>query len=52
MSDAEKIRELAACLGQLLDQIDQLQGLFPDDDALRRAIDDAEKALENNDTGL
>jgi hypothetical protein len=52
MSDAEKIRELAACLGQLLDHLYQLQGLFPDDDALCRAIDDAEKALENNDTGL
>ena len=52
MSDAEKIRELVACLGQLLDHLDQLKGLFPDDDALHRAIDDAEKALENNDTGL
>lgn len=52
MSDAEKIRELAACLGQLLDQMDQIKGLFPHDEALLRAIGDAEKALENNDTGL
>lgn len=46
MTDAEKIRELTACLGQLLDQIYGMKGLFPDDDALRRAIDDAEQALE------
>lgn len=46
MSDAERIRELAAALGQLLDHIDQLRDLSPDDDALDRAIDDAEKALE------
>ena len=46
MSDAERIRELAAALGQLLDQVDQLRDLFPHDDALDRAIDDAEKALE------
>ena len=45
MTDAERIRELAAALGQLLDQIEQMRGLFPDDDALDRAIDDAEKAL-------
>ena len=45
-SDKEKIRELAAALGQLLDQVAQMRGLFPDDDALDRAIDDAEKALE------
>lgn len=51
MTDAEKIRELTACLGQLLDQIDQLQGLFPNDEALERAISDAEKALENNALG-
>jgi hypothetical protein len=48
MSDAEKIRELAACLGQLLDQIYAIKGLFPNDDALDRAISDAENALENN----
>ena len=46
MSDAERIRELAAALGQLLDQVTQMRDLFPDDDALTRAIDDAEKALE------
>ena len=46
MSDAERIRELAAALGQLLDQADQMRDLFPQDDALDRAIDDAEKALE------
>lgn len=46
MSDAERIRELAAALGQLLDHVEQMRGLFPDDDALTRAIDDAEKALE------
>jgi hypothetical protein len=46
MSDAERIRELAAALGQLLDQIEQMHGLFPQDDALERAISDAEKALE------
>ena len=46
MSDADRIRELAAALGQLLDQIAQMRDLFPDDDALDRAIDDAEKALE------
>ena len=48
MTDAEKIRELTACLGQLLDQIYPMKGLFPNDDALERAISDAEKALENN----
>ena len=46
MSDADRIRELAAALGQLIDQIAQMRDLFPDDDALDRAIDDAEKALE------
>jgi hypothetical protein len=46
MSDAERIRELAAALGQLLDQVAQMRDLFPEDDALTRAIDDAEKALE------
>jgi hypothetical protein len=45
-SDAEKILELKAALGQLLNQVAQMRGLFPDDDALDRAIDDAEKALE------
>ena len=40
------IRELVAALGQLLDQVDQLKDLCPDDDALRLAIDDAEQALE------
>lgn len=45
-TDAEKIRELSAALGQLLDQVAQMRGLFPNDDALDRAIDDAEKALE------
>lgn len=42
----ERTRELAAALGQLLDQVYQMRDLFPDDDALERAIDDAEKALE------
>ena len=46
MSDAERIRELAAALGQLLDQVEQMRDLSPDDDALDRAISDAEKALE------
>lgn len=46
MTDAERIRELAAALGQLLDQVDQMRDLFPQDDALDRAISDAEKALE------
>lgn len=46
MTDADRIRELAAALGQLLDQVEQMRGLFPDDDALDRAIQDAEKALE------
>ena len=46
MSDAERTRELAAALGQLLDQVAQMRDLFPNDDALTRAIDDAEKALE------
>lgn len=45
-SDQEKIRELSAALGQLLDQVAQLRDLFPDDDALDRAIDDGEKALD------
>jgi hypothetical protein len=45
-TDAEKILELKAALGQLLDQVAQMRGLFPDDDTLDRAIDDAEKALE------
>ena len=48
MTDAEKIRELTACLGQLLDQIYPMKGLFPNDEALESAISDAEKALENN----
>jgi len=47
MTDAEKIQELVASLGQLLDQVEQMRGLFPNDDALNRAIDDAEKALES-----
>ena len=47
MTDAEKIQELVASLGQLLDQVEQMRGLFPNDDALDRAIDDAEKALES-----
>ena len=46
MTDADRTRELAAALGQLLDQVAQMRDLFPDDDALARAIDDAEKALE------
>jgi hypothetical protein len=46
MNDEDRIRELAAALGQLLDQVTQMRDLFPDDDALTRAIDDAEKALE------
>lgn len=44
--DNEKIRELTACLGQLLDQIYAMKGLFPNDEALERAIADAEKALD------
>ena len=47
MSDAEKIRELAAALGQLLEHMEAMKGLFPNDDALERAISDAENALEN-----
>ena len=46
MTDADRARELAAALGQLLDQVAQMRDLFPEDDALTRAIDDAEKALE------
>ena len=46
-SDKEKIQELSAALGQLLDQVAQMRGLFPDDETLGRAIDDAEKALEH-----
>jgi hypothetical protein len=45
-TDAEKIRELSAALGQLVDQVAQMRGLFPDDDSLTEAINDAEKALE------
>lgn len=45
MDDTDRTRELAAALAQLLDQVDQMRGLFPDDDALIRAIDDAEQAL-------
>lgn len=36
-----------AALGQLLEQVYQMQGMFSDDDgAIQRAVDDAEKALE------
>jgi len=44
MSD-DRTRELAAALGQLLDHVHQMRDLFPDD-ALKRAVDDAQKALE------
>jgi hypothetical protein len=45
MTDAERTRELAAALGQLLEHVEQMRDMFPHDDALKRAIDDAEKAL-------
>ena len=44
-----KVRELEASLGQLLDQVEMMRGLFPDEDgAIDRAIKDAEQALERN----
>jgi len=44
---SERERELQAALGQLLEQVYQMRGLFPDEDAsIDRAINDAEKALE------
>jgi hypothetical protein len=46
MADTDRTREVVAALGQLLEQVEQMRDLFPDDDALDRAIDDAEKALE------
>ena len=40
-------RELRAALGQLLEQVYQMQGMFDDEDgAIARAIEDAEDALE------
>jgi hypothetical protein len=39
------IRELNASLGQLLEQVYQMQGLFNDDDeTIQRAVDDAQNA--------
>lgn len=39
--------ECRAALGQLLEQVYQMHGLFPDDDgAIQRAVEDAEAALE------
>lgn len=41
-------RELKAALGQLLEQVYQMQGLFDDEDnTIQNAINDAEEALEN-----
>lgn len=41
-------RELAAALGQLLEQVYQMRGLFDDEDgAIARAVQDAEQALED-----
>lgn len=48
MSDAEAILALRAALGQLVEQAQQMAGLFPDEDgAIERAMNDAEVALEN-----
>lgn len=53
MHSASMARETAcrAALGQLLDQVEQMKGLFPDEDgAIARAMADAEAAL--NSTGV
>jgi ABC-type transporter Mla subunit MlaD len=46
MSDAEAIQALRAALGQLVEQAQQMAGLFPDEDgAIERAMSDADAAL-------
>lgn len=42
ISDSEIVASAKAQLGDLLDQVYQMQGMFPNDDALERAIADAE----------
>lgn len=45
MDQTALIRELGASLGQLLEQVYQMQGMFNDEDgAIRRAVEDAEEA--------
>lgn len=42
-----KPSDLRSALGQLLDQVEQMKGLFPDEDgSIARAIEDAEQALK------
>lgn len=44
---AAAYNDMRAALGELLEQVYQMQGMFDDDDgAIAAAIDDAEKALE------
>lgn len=51
--DEDPIRhDLAAALGQLLEQVYQMQGMFPDEDGtIQAAIDDAEAALAKRSGG-
>lgn len=42
----DKVKDARAALGQLLEQVYQMQGMFPDEDgAIARAVADAEEAL-------
>lgn len=48
-AQANTAGELKAALGQLLEQVYQMQGMFPDEDgAIARAVADAEAAYENH----
>jgi hypothetical protein len=45
---SESLNELSnvkAVLGRLLEQVYQMEGMFPDDDALKEAIAEAEEVL-------
>ena len=54
MTEQDKlIRELTASLGQLLEQVYQMQGLFDDEDGtIQNTIDDAEEAEAHGDAHL
>lgn len=48
----QRAKAAEAALGQLLDQVYQMQGMFPDEDgAIARAVADAEMALDNPQQG-
>lgn len=45
MSTIDELANVKAVLGRLLEQVYQMQGMFPNDEALEEAIAEAEEVL-------